>query len=422
MESFDLRCNCSGTPIENGRHVFPNPSFVTPNQVLAKRAITIAWDVSAWGIASLAMVAARYDLLLTRVQWGSVLVYALIAAILQITLGLVVRIYLGRFRIGSFEEAVRLAGLVAATGSFTGLVCIVALGTFPRGIAIMVPPLVLVLMAAGRWAYRALFHHQNGTDTPDARQALIYGAGDAGAQLLAQLQAATQRPYIPVGLIDDDRSNRHRQLAGLRVVGTGESLLEDAHRLEATVIILAIPSAGKDFVRRLTERVETAGLKLVVVPPIEELIGGRVHLDQLHEVKIEDLLGRRTVQTDLSKIAGYLSGRRVLVTGAGGSIGSEIARQLHRFGPSELILLNRDESALHGVQLVRRMLSVGWRRGHVIPVDSGENGVGVRWPRQPHVPECHLPRRRDLCPWEDTAACRQRPPVRQTQLALTFCL
>ncbi|MGD7788736.1 polysaccharide biosynthesis protein [Propionibacteriaceae bacterium Y1700] len=297
------------------------------------------------------MVAARYDLTLTKVQWSSVITYALIAAAIQIILGFAVRIYLGRFRVGSFDEAARIAALVAVTGLVTGAIAMLTMDSFPRGLAVMVPPMVLVLMAAGRWAYRAVFHHPQGVVTEEAERALIYGAGDAAAQLLVQLRQAPTPPYRAVGLIDDARAKRHRQIAGVRVIGTRGTMFSEAERLDATVIILAIPQADSDFVRDLTDEVESAGLKLVVVPPIADLIGGRVQLSQLHEVKVEDLLGRRAVETDLSEIAGYLSGRRVLVTGAGGSIGSEIARQLHRFGPSKLIMLDRDESALHGVQL-----------------------------------------------------------------------
>ena len=103
----------------------------------------------------------------------------------------------------------------------------------------------------------------------------------------------------------------------------------------------------------MTARTDALGLKLLVIPPLEEIVrsGSVVKLSQLHEVDVEDLMGRRPIHTDISAIADYLSGRVVLITGAGGSIGSELARQVHRYGPSELVLLDRDESGLHAVQL-----------------------------------------------------------------------
>lgn len=105
------------------------------------------------------------------------------------------------------------------------------------------------------------------------------------------------------------------------------------------------------MIGEVADMVEGAGLKFFLLPPVSQMIGGRVRLSDVKEVEIADILGRRQVETDLSAIAGYLTDQRVLVTGAGGSIGSELARQVHRYGPSELILLDRDESALHGVQL-----------------------------------------------------------------------
>jgi FlaA1/EpsC-like NDP-sugar epimerase len=105
------------------------------------------------------------------------------------------------------------------------------------------------------------------------------------------------------------------------------------------------------LVREIADITDAAGLRFLVLPPLEQLIGGRVRLSDIREVDIADILGRRQIETNLSEIAGYLTDRVVLVTGAGGSIGSELARQVHRFGPRELVLLDRDESALHAVQL-----------------------------------------------------------------------
>jgi FlaA1/EpsC-like NDP-sugar epimerase len=119
----------------------------------------------------------------------------------------------------------------------------------------------------------------------------------------------------------------------------------------AEVVVLAISQAEPKFIQGLAERCSQAGLNLVVVPPVREMIAGRVELDKLREFNVADLLGRRPVSTDLSEIADFVSGKVVLVTGAGGSIGSELSRQVRLLGPSRLVLLDRDESALHAVQL-----------------------------------------------------------------------
>jgi FlaA1/EpsC-like NDP-sugar epimerase len=137
----------------------------------------------------------------------------------------------------------------------------------------------------------------------------------------------------------------------LPVLGVGEALPQIAIDSDATAVILAIPSAGSELVGRVQELANEAGLELFVLPRLSELMGGRVEPSDIRRVEIGDVLGRHQISTDLSAIAGYLSGRRVLITGAGGSIGSELARQVHKFGPSSLVMLDRDESALQSVQL-----------------------------------------------------------------------
>ena len=128
-------------------------------------------------------------------------------------------------------------------------------------------------------------------------------------------------------------------------------LLEIAEKHGVTTVILSITNASSTLVRQVSDTVERAGLRLLVLPPVHELIGGRVRLSDIREVDVDDLLGRHQVATNVHEIAGYLTDRVVLVTGAGGSIGSELARQIHQYGPRELVLLDRDESALHAVQL-----------------------------------------------------------------------
>ena len=114
---------------------------------------------------------------------------------------------------------------------------------------------------------------------------------------------------------------------------------------------MAITEASADLIKEVSALVEGAGLRFLILPPVMEMVGGRVRLSDIREVDLADILGRHQIETDLAEIASYVTNRVVLVTGAGGSIGSELARQVHRFGPAELVLLDRDESALHAVQL-----------------------------------------------------------------------
>jgi FlaA1/EpsC-like NDP-sugar epimerase len=157
--------------------------------------------------------------------------------------------------------------------------------------------------------------------------------------------------YVPVALIDDNPAKRNLRIMGVPVVGGRSRLVEAAKDAQADTLLIAMPSAGAELVTELSELGRVAGLAVKVLPPVHELFEGQVDVTDIRDVTTADLLGRHEIETDLDVIAGYLRGRRVLVTGAGGSIGSELCRQLYRFAPARLIMLDRDESALHGVQL-----------------------------------------------------------------------
>nr|WP_294696243.1 nucleoside-diphosphate sugar epimerase/dehydratase [uncultured Friedmanniella sp.] len=318
---------------------------------ILRQALRVVWDCASWVVATVVVVGARYDYDLNLVLWSSVAAYVFACCLLQVLAGSVLMLYRGRYRIATFEESLGLALTVALVG---GLLAVAFLGlwevgTFPRAIAILTPPVALLVMAAGRWCYRAW--RERVAPDADAERVLIYGAGDAGYQLLRLIAQERRSPYRVVGFLDDAKHKRNLRLLGVPVLGGGSKLAELAAQRGASTVILAIPNADSDLVRRVSVAVERAGLRLLVLPAVQELIDGRVHLSDVREVDIADLLGRHQVQTDLAEIAGYLNGRVVLVTGAGGSIGAELARQVHSFGPRELVMLDRDESGLHAVQL-----------------------------------------------------------------------
>jgi dTDP-glucose 4,6-dehydratase len=315
--------------------------------------LRVVWDCASWVLATFAVVGSRYDFTLADVQDTAVLEYALFACVLQMVIGTLLMLYRGRYKTASFDESL---GLAASTVIVACLLAVIFLGfvgtsVFPRAIAVLTPPVALLLMAAGRWGYRAWLTRLGTRSGADAERVLIYGAGNAGHQLVRLLSMETAAPFRPVGFIDDDRSKRHLRLMGVPVVGDRSKLVQAAELHGATTVILAISDAAAELVREIAASVEGADLRFLVLPPVNEMVGGRVSLSDIREVDMEDLLGRRPIHTDVAEIAGYLTNRVVLITGAGGSIGSELARQVHRFGPKELVMLDRDESALHAVQL-----------------------------------------------------------------------
>lgn len=310
-------------------------------------------DLFAWFVATVILVATRYNLAsLTPEQWSQILLYPVVAALLQAILGLATKVYRGRAPVGSFEEVTWLSGIVVIVAIICAVVFIGSSSALPRGVGVIVPLLALTLMGASRFVSRAVLAFRQAREHADnAERVLIYGAGNGGQQLGRLLMFDRHAPYEIIGFIDDDPNKRNLHMAGSKVLGSREDLLRIAKENRVRSVILAIPSEGKSFLRKFSEEMDEAGLKLLVLPSVQDIVGGRVALNQLHEVDVTDLLGRAQVTTNLGQIAGYLSGKVVMVTGAGGSIGAEIARQVHRYGPKELVLLDRDESGLHGVQL-----------------------------------------------------------------------
>lgn len=311
-----------------------------------------ALDGLAWTMALFMAVWARYDFDASRFAVVDVLALAGIAALGQLLVGLVLLLYRGRYTYGSFDEVLGLTTTVLVVSGLLALVAIsgVEAYTLPRSTPFLGAPLALLLMVAGRYTVR-MCRERRLRPGPHAERVLVFGAGAAGVQLVQQMLREPEGRYIPAGLLDDDRGKRNLRVGGVRVLGGRGDVAFAAHNVGATALVLALPRADAGLIREIDDIAVACGLQMKVVPTLSELIGGRLRVSDVRDVDESDLMGRQPVDTDVASIAGYLTGRRVLVTGAGGSIGSELCRQISGFGPAELIMLDRDESALHAVQL-----------------------------------------------------------------------
>lgn len=331
-------------------------SVVMSLSIFSRRMVLASWDALCWLLAVIVFVTARYDLSLSPEQWLGVVQYTVAAILLTAASAFAFHLYMGRSRVGSFAEASALGVLVAAVAVVLGAVFLFV-PTFPRGVALVAPPLALTFMGFGRWAFRNLCGRgyrrpaTSPADAPALPAALVYGAGDDGHDVARLVDFAAEPPYRIVGFLDDDPAKKHRRLRSYRVLGQGSDLLEVARDQAAEVVILAISDVSRELMDRVAAECRAAGLKFVTVPPVRERIGGRVRLHELREFNVADLLGRRPIHTDLVAISDYVADKVVLVTGAGGSIGSELARQVHKLKPRKLVVLDRDESALHALQL-----------------------------------------------------------------------
>ncbi len=186
------------------------------------------------------------------------------------------------------------------------------------------------------------------------RRALILGAGDAGALVVRELQKNPQLGLTPVAYLDDDAEKQGQRLHGVPVVGKLEDLAEQAKLLHAEEVIMAIPSAPGSVLRKVTEHSRRADIAFRTMPGIYELIGGKVSVSRLREVDITDLLRRRPTQIDRQRVGSSLRGKRVLVTGAGGSIASELCRQIARWEPAQLTLLGHGENSIFEILIELR--------------------------------------------------------------------
>lgn len=188
------------------------------------------------------------------------------------------------------------------------------------------------------------------------KRLLIVGAGEAGRMLAREVGSRAREQYLALGFLDDAPQLAGQTVDGLQVLGSTRELVAIARAHQADEVLIAVPSAGREFVRRMVALCRDAGVAYRIAPGLLEIIKGPVHLEQIRDVRPEDLLGRETVEFDEAEIARFLDGRTVLVTGAGGSIGGEICRQVGRFDVKRLVLLGRGENQIYEIERELRAL------------------------------------------------------------------
>ncbi len=320
------------------------------------RELLVRWswacaDAETWVLALVLATWMRHDFDASEIPLTATVWFAAAAATAQLLLGAVIGPYAVGHQRGSLEEVTDLARLVGVVG--VGLFAVALLRDpvpLPRSVPVTAALVALLSMCTLRFAVRSL-HTQRRNGRDDQRRVVLLGAGSAGRQLVRSITQDPGCGFLPVALLDDDRAKARLRIDGVRVRGTRHDLERVARDRDATDLVIALPNAESPLIRELTEQAEALGLRTLVLPPLGEMIGGRPTTQDLRDVALEDLLGRRPIELDQEAIADQISGRTVLVTGAGGSIGSELCRQIAAFGPSRLLMLDRDESALHATQL-----------------------------------------------------------------------
>ena len=237
----------------------------------------------------------------------------------------------------------------------------------PRSVVVLDWLILLALVAGARLLARTLIERPGPRKiVASGREAVIVGAGDAGQLIIKEMQKSTELGYTPIGLADDDPRKQNLRVHGVRVLGTTDELPTIIADSNPDEVIIAIPSAAGETRQRIVNACRDAGVPVKTLPSVYELIAGDLHLArQLRQVEVEDVLGRDPVQLDLEVVAGYLAGETVVVTGAGGSIGAELCRQIAAVGPERILLVEHAENSL--VEIERELM---YERGFkpVVPV------------------------------------------------------
>ena len=304
-------------------------------------------DVLAWFVAMFVSAILRFEFSLADLQWGALAVAAISVAGLGLVVGHFMGLYRNRYLVGSFDEALALGWNVVIVSASFGITVFLLSNPwgFPRSIMFLAAPIFLLLGGGFRVLLRTQRLRARGPSVSGPRS-VVYGAGSAAESLIPQLLDSVDSPFTPVALLDDDPSKSNRWIRGVPTAGSWGNLSEVVASHSATVLIVAIPSASSELFRKIYAESRDLGLRVIVLPSLSDYLAGKASVAELKEVGIEDLIGRSPVTLDTNAIAELLRNKKVLVTGAGGSIGSELAKQISTFSPASLIILDRDETGL----------------------------------------------------------------------------
>jgi len=316
----------------------------------------LAVDVALFNLATVLAVLARLDF--SAAPWS--LVYTLrfpglVENLVFVAVSVLLQTPLALWSYASLRDMERVAIVVAVT-KLLALPLLLAMRRevpWSRGAFAASAVLAFLFMAgvrsARRWWYeRNAVQAQKGVpgeQAPARSRVLIVGAGDAGDKVLREFETHPELGSV-VGLIDDDPSKRGSTMRGVRVLGPVAGIADMARRTKATQAVIAIPSHAGAVTRSVLSALADTDVQVRTLPGMWELVDGSVHVEEMRPIQLEDLLTRTPVSTDLEPVRAYIEGKRVLVTGAGGSIGSEIVRQVARLNPSQLIMLGRGENRI----------------------------------------------------------------------------
>jgi FlaA1/EpsC-like NDP-sugar epimerase len=315
-------------------------------------------DLTLLPLATLVAFAVRFEGFSWPDPYGVVAAgYLVITLPIKVALLLTLGLYRRLWRFASISELETILGATIASGLLCALIggwVLPVLGVIalrvPLSVLLLDALLTTVVVAAPRLVLRIVGWHSAGRPEHGSRRVLIAGAGVAGGMLARQLRAHPEVGLTPIGFVDDDASKLHHRMHGLPVLGPLSHTTQLCRAHEVTEVLIAMPRAPGRVVRALVRAAADAGVQTRTMPGLPDIISGRFDPFALRKVQIEDLLRREPVTSDLKRVLGLVTERTVLVTGAGGSIGSELCRQICALEPSRLILVGHGENSIFSIQ------------------------------------------------------------------------
>ena len=303
-------------------------------------AVAAAWLIAYW---------LRFNLELpdpyNQQAWASVLWIVPLYGIIFFASGL----YRGIWRFASLPDLQRIILAVGGGAMAAAAMLLMLQFTVPRSVLIISPVLLVMIMGGSRLTYRGWKERRLSALMPAGREpVVVLGATETAASLIKDLARSPQ--WQVIGVFDDDRAHHNRQIHGATVYGAISDLPALQSRLNVRHAIIAMPEANHSERRRAVDIARAAGLQVLTVPSFDDLISGRVTVSQIRNVELDDLLGRDPVKLDTAGLREWLGARTVLVSGAGGSIGSELCRQIARYRPQRIVLLESNEFSLYTIE------------------------------------------------------------------------
>jgi FlaA1/EpsC-like NDP-sugar epimerase len=263
------------------------------------------------------------------------------------------RLYQKAWEYASVGEMLAIIRAVTFSIVVTGVVQLIVNGNMYARVLLVTWMLHVILIGGSRFSWRMYRDYYMKTKN-EKKRALIVGAGSAGSMLVRQLMKSHDTDLEPVGFIDDDGKKQKLQIYGVTVLGGTKDIPQLVDKYGIENIIIAIPSLRKGQLQDVYQECSKTNAKTQIMPMIEDIVSGKVSVNQFRDVQVEDLLGREPVELDIKSISEKLTGKTILVTGAGGSIGSEICRQVSKFKPNKLLLLGHGENSIYTIDMELR--------------------------------------------------------------------